>query len=121
MELFETWGLTIIVFLPLVGALVIGAIPRESEDALKITGLAATVLAFVASLVLIAQFDFSGGAYNTYQFEVKESWIGAINANYHIGVDGISLPLLVLSTFVMVLAVISRGTTGRSPRTPRRS
>lgn len=119
MELFETWGLTIIVFLPLVGALVIGAIPRESEDALKITGLAATVLAFVASLVLIAQFDFSGGAYNTYQFEVKESWIGAINANYHIGVDGISLPLLVLSTFVMVLAVIYSWNHWEEPKNPK--
>jgi NADH-quinone oxidoreductase subunit M len=119
MEWFETWGLTIIVFLPLVGALILGLIPRDNEDALKRTGLVATVLAFLASVVLIAQFDFSGGAYNTYQFEVDQTWIGAINANYHIGVDGISLPLLVLSTFVMVLAVIYSWNHWEEPKNPK--
>jgi NADH-quinone oxidoreductase subunit M len=119
MEWFETWGLTIIVFLPLLGALVLGFIPKDNEDALKQTGLAATVLAFLASLVLIAQFDFAGGPYNTYQFEVDQTWIGAINANYHIGVDGISLPLLVLSTFVMVLAVIYSWNHWEEPKNPK--
>ncbi len=119
MEWFETWGLTLIVFLPLLGALVLGFIPRDNEDALKQTGLAATVLAFLASLVLIAQFDFAGGPYNTYQFEVDQTWIGAINANYHIGVDGISLPLLVLSTFVMVLAVIYSWNHWEEPKNPK--
>jgi NADH-quinone oxidoreductase subunit M len=119
MEWFETWGLTIIVFLPLLGAVVLGFIPRDNEDALKQTGLAATVLAFLASIVLIAQFDFAGGPYNTYQFEVDQTWIGAINANYHIGVDGISLPLLVLSTFVMVLAVIYSWNHWDEPKNPK--
>ena len=119
MEWFETWGLTLIVFLPLLGALVLGFIPKDNEDALKQTGLAATVLAFLASLVLIAQFDFAGGPYNTYQFEVDRTWIGAINANYHVGVDGISLPLLVLSTFVMVLAVIYSWNHWEEPKNPK--
>ncbi len=119
MEWFETWGLTIIVFLPLVGALILGVIPKDNEDALKTTGLVATLLAFLASLVLIAQFDYSGGVYNTYQFEVEESWIGAINANYHVGVDGISLPLLVLSTFVVVLAVIYSWNHWDEPKNPK--
>ena len=119
MEWFDSWGLTIIVFLPLVGALLLGFISKENEDALKRTGLVVSLLAFIASLVLIGQFDFSGSSYNQYQFEVNETWIGAINANYHIGVDGISLPLLVLSTFVVVLAVIYSWNHWEEPKNPK--
>ena len=119
MELFETWALTLIVFLPLAGALLIGIIPKTNEIALKGTGLLVAVAAFVVSLGVIAQFDFSGLPYNTYQFEVDVPWIGAINANYHLGVDGISLPLLVLSTFVMVLAVIYSWNHWEEPHNPK--
>ncbi|CAN5855034.1 hypothetical protein BH23ACT4_BH23ACT4_03410 [soil metagenome] len=106
MEWFDSWGLTLIVFLPLAGALLLGLVPGDKEDILKRVALLVTLAAFGLSLLLIALFEFGGGTYNAYQFEVNESWIGAINANYHLGVDGISLPLLVLSTFLMVLAVI---------------
>jgi len=119
MEWFGTWGLTLTVFLPLLGALLLGLISKENENALKRTGLAATALAFIASLVLIGQFDFSSSSYNTYQFEVSETWIGAINANYHVGIDGISLPLLVLSTFVMVLCVIYSWNHWEEPKNPK--
>ena len=119
MEWFGTWGLTLTVFLPLLGALLLGLISKENENALKRTGLAATALAFIASLVLIGQFDFSSSSYNTYQFEVSETWIGAINANYHVGIDGISLPLLVLSTFVMVLGVIYSWNHWEEPKNPK--
>ena len=119
MEWFETWGLTLTVFLPLVGVVFLGLIPKENESALKTTGLAASIMAFVASLILIARFDFSSNTYNTYQFEVSETWIGAINANYHVGIDGISLPMLVLSTFVMVLAVIYSWNHWDEPKNPK--
>jgi NADH-quinone oxidoreductase subunit M len=119
MDWFETWGLTLTVFIPLAGALLLGAIPKDNESALKRMALVVTVAAFVASLVVIGQFDYSGAPYNTYQFEVNESWIGAINANYHVGVDGISLPLLVLSTFVMVLAVIYSWNHWEEPKNPK--
>ena len=119
MEWFETWGLTLTVFLPLVGVVFLGLIPKENESALKTTGLAASIMAFVASLILIARFDFSSNTYNTYQFEVSETWIGAINANYHVGIDGISLPMLVLSTFVMVLAVVYSWNHWDEPKNPK--
>ncbi|HJS71124.1 MAG TPA: NADH-quinone oxidoreductase subunit M [Acidimicrobiia bacterium] len=119
MELIETWGLTAIVFLPAVGALLLGVINRDNENALKRTALLFTVLAFVASLAVVAGFDYGAGDYNTYQFDVNETWIGAINANYHVGVDGISLPLLVLSTFVMVLAVIYSWNHWEEPKNPK--
>ena len=119
MELFETWGLTLIVFLPLAGVVLLGLLPKENELALKSVALLVSLGAFVLSLVLISQFDFSAGTYNSYQFEVDETWIGAINAQYHMGVDGISLPLLVLSTFVMVLAVIYSWNHWEEPKNPK--
>jgi NADH-quinone oxidoreductase subunit M len=119
MEWFDTWGLTLVVFIPLAGAAFLGLIPRDNEDALKRTGLVAAVAAFAASLVLITQYDFGGGAYNSYQFEVSETWIGAINANYHVGIDGISLPLLVLSTFIVVLSVIYSWNHWDEPKNPK--
>jgi len=119
MEWFENWGLTITVFLPVVGAVLLGFIKKDNEDALKGTALAITVLALAASIAVVVGFDFGGSAYNTYQFEVNETWIGAINANYHLGVDGISLPLLVLSTFVTVLAVIYSWNHWDEPKNPK--
>jgi NADH-quinone oxidoreductase subunit M len=119
MELFETWGLTLIVFVPLAGALLLGVIPKANELALKTVALLASLGAFALSLLLIGQFDFSAGTYNSYQFEVNETWIDAINAQYHMGVDGISLPLLVLSTFVMVLAVIYSWNHWDEPKNPK--
>lgn len=119
MELFETWALTLIVFLPLAGALLIGMIPKTNESVLKGTSLLVTMAAFLLSLAVVFQFDFSGLPYNSYQFEVNETWIGAINANYHVGVDGISLPLLVLSTFVMVLSVIYSWNHWEEPHNPK--
>ena len=119
MELFETWGLTLTVFLPVVGAVILGFINRDNENALKRTALFFTVLAFIASIVVVVGFDFGGTPYNSYQFEVNETWIGAINANYHVGVDGIGLPLLVLSTFVMVLAVIYSWNHWEEPKNPK--
>ena len=119
MEWFDTWGLTLIVFLPLVGVALLGLLPRENENALKTTALVVSLAAFVASLVLISQFDYSGVPYNTYQFEVDLPWIPAINADYHIGIDGISLPLLVLSTFVVVLSVIYSWKHWDEPKNPK--
>ena len=119
MEWFDTWGLTITVFLPIVGVLILGFTSKDNEDALKRTALAVSVLAFIASLVVVGQFNFGATSYNSYQFEVSETWIGAINANYHVGVDGISLPLLVLSTFIVVLAVIYSWNNWDEPKNPK--
>ncbi len=119
MEWLETWGLTVTVFLPVVGAVLLGFIKKDNEDALKRTALVFTVLAFVVSIALVIGFDFSASDYNSYQFEVNETWIGAINANYHVGVDGISLPLLVLSTFIMLLSVVYSWNHWEEPKNPK--
>jgi NADH-quinone oxidoreductase subunit M len=92
------------------------AIPRSQEELIKRFGLAVTVATFVISLALLFTFDFRSPGY---QFETNLSWISAIGANYHIGIDGISLPLLILSTFVMVLSVIYSWNHWEEPRNPK--
>ena len=119
MEWFENWALPLTVFLPLVGALILVLIPREEESAIKGVGLATAALTFLVSVGVIAGFDFSDRGYNTYQFEIDLPWIGAINSNFHLGVDGISLPLLVLSTFLVLLCVIYSWNHWDEPRNPK--
>ena len=88
MDLLNDWGLTVVVMLPIAGALLLSAIPRSQEELIKRLGLAVTVVTFVISLALLFTFDFGAASY---QFETNVPWISAIGANYHIGIDGISL------------------------------
>lgn len=118
MNWFENGGaLSLIVFLPLAAALLMMLIPKEKEDAIKLVALGAAVVTFALSLVVAFGFDL--GAAGTYQYETSLSWISAIGSNYHIGVDGISLPLLVLSTFILVLSIIYSWDHWEEPRNPR--
>ncbi|GIU91486.1 MAG: NADH-quinone oxidoreductase subunit M [Acidimicrobiia bacterium] len=116
--MFETgWGLSLIVFLPLVGGLVALAIPKDNEALLKRWSLLVALVTFLLSLWAVASFDF--GAAHTFQFEADLPWIPAIGAGYHIGVDGISLPLLVLSTLVVLLAIVYSWEHWEEPRNPK--
>jgi len=117
MDLLNQWGLSAVVFLPALGALALMAVPRGKESVIKAWGLLVSVVTFVISVVLAANFDFNRA--DTYQFEVNQSWISAINANFHIGLDGISLPLLLLSTFIVVLSVIYSWNHWEEPHNPK--
>ena len=97
-------GLSAVVFFPLVSALVITLIPKSQEFLIKGFALVSSIITFVFSALLLLEFDFSSA--DKLQLGNKISWIKSINANYEIGIDGISLPLLVLSTFITVLAII---------------
>ena len=69
------------------------------------------------SLVVVARFDYDKTS--TLQFSVDKRWIDVISSRYHIGVDGISLPLLVLSTFITVLCVIYSWNHWPEPHNPK--
>ena len=97
-------GLSAVVFFPLVSALVITVIPKGQEFLIKGFALVSSIITFVFSVLLLLEFDFSSA--DKLQLGNKISWIKSINANYEIGIDGISLPLLILSTFITVLAII---------------
>ena len=115
---FDTgWGLSLIVFLPIVGALLILAIPRKNEEALKWTALITTLVTAALAVVAVFRFDYDSAA--QFQFDVNLDWIPAIGARYHIGIDGISLPLLVLSAVVVVLSVIYSWNHWEEPHNPK--
>ena len=115
---FDTgWGLSLIVFLPLVGAMLIFAIPRANEEAHKWTALITTLVTAALSIVAAFRFDYDNSA--AFQLDTDLEWIPAIGARYHIGIDGISLPLLVLSTVVVVLAVIYSWNHWEEPHNPK--
>ena len=111
------WGLSLVVFLPLIGAGAVLAIPKANEQAQKLTALAFAGASLVLSVVLAVQFDY-GSAMN-YQFGTDLEWISAINSRYIIGLDGISLPLVVLSTFITVLAIVYSWEHWPEPHNPK--
>ena len=83
-------------------ALIIGFWPKLSSKKIKLIALLFSLGVFGLTLALFAMFDRSGG----FQFQQKVSWISAIHANYFVGVDGISLPMVVLTGFLGVVAVL---------------
>ena len=104
MDNFDELVLSVIVFLPLVGALVLMAMPRDAEAAIKSAALAFTLATAAAGVYVLANFDYERSGQP--QFEVNQSWIDVIGSRYHLFVDGISLPLLALSLLITVLCVV---------------
>ena len=96
--------LTIITFTPAVGALLLLFYNREHVRSIRAFALIITILAFVFSLHLIAHFDSSNP---DFQFGIKVPWIPSFGISYSMGIDGISLFLVVLTTLLSPLAVLA--------------
>jgi len=94
--------LTIVTFLPLAGAILLMLFPRRDRD-VRYFALAVSLITLLASLHLPWYFD---RANTGFQFEQNVPWIPHPNIHYHLGVDGISLWLVVLTTFLMPLCVL---------------
>ncbi len=96
--------LSILIFLPILASLPILFFKKENEKLIKGYALIVTLITFVASLFLYFSFNIASG---DYQFVEKFQWIQVFNTFYYVGVDGISLLLIVLSTFMMPLCIIA--------------
>ncbi|HJV09724.1 MAG TPA: NADH-quinone oxidoreductase subunit M [Acidimicrobiales bacterium] len=96
--------LTAAIFLPIVGAALMALIPRDREDMLKAVALLVTAATTIVTLSMLFGFDFDDAG--SLQYESNNNWIEVINSRYHIGIDGISLPLLILSAVITLLCVI---------------
>ncbi|HEX2430691.1 MAG TPA: NADH-quinone oxidoreductase subunit M [Aestuariivirgaceae bacterium] len=103
----STWPiLTAITFLPLVGALFILVVRGEDQVAvrnMRWTALFTTLITFLLSLVLWADFD---PANKGFQFVEQYPWLGGA-MTYHMGVDGISLPFVLLTAFLMPISILA--------------
>jgi NADH-quinone oxidoreductase subunit M len=98
--------LDVIIFLPVIGALVLMCIPRPPERLVKGLSAVVTFIPLTLAAYLFVVFDRSGGASGTMQFETKIAWIPPLKAFYHVGVDGISLPLVLLMSILGFLVVL---------------
>ena len=98
--------LSTIVFLPVIGAILIAFVPGLQDRVIRRIAAVFTFIPLALSIYLFAIFDRSAGAVGAFQFEEMVSWIPAMNAHYHLGVDGLSLPLVVLMTFLGFLVVL---------------
>ncbi len=98
--------LTTIIFLPLLGAVIVAFVLGNRSRAIKWTAALFTFIPLVLSIILFVSFDRSPAAAGLIQFEEKLLWIAPLNAHYHLGVDGLSLPLVVLTAFLGFLTVL---------------
>jgi NADH-quinone oxidoreductase subunit M len=96
--------LTLIVFTPLAGALIVMLMPKEQHAALRRGAFIFSLLPFALSLVLLARFNPSDVGF---QFTEKVPWIPQFGISYSLGIDGISLFLLLLTTFLTPLVILA--------------
>ncbi|MES2766316.1 MAG: NADH-quinone oxidoreductase subunit M [Bacteroidota bacterium] len=91
-------------FLPLLGFIAVMFIDREQVRAIRFTTISISLVTFVVSLLLWAGFDHTNGGF---QYRVDALWIHSLDAGFRIGLDGMSLLLVMLTTFIMPIAILS--------------
>ncbi|MFZ9872821.1 MAG: NADH-quinone oxidoreductase subunit M [Steroidobacteraceae bacterium] len=99
--------LSLLVWLPIIGGLVVLALGESRASVGRWVALATSLAALALSIPLYQGFDPST---SDFQFVEQLPWIPAFNATYHLGVDGISLPLILLTTFITVPILIAAWT-----------
>src|SRR5579872_4064614 len=95
--------LSIVLFTPLAGLLVLLLIPSSNARAIRLWANVAAFLGFLVSIPLVTNFDSS----KDYQFVERASWIPTLGATYHIGIDGLGLLMVMLTTVIGVIAILS--------------
>ena len=112
--------LSLVILLPLIGAFVTLGLGRFEKQA-RVVALAFSTAAFILSLLVTYEFaadptSAATGYHNGYQFYEEYAWIESIGVNYIVGIDGISLPLFVLTTLLCMLSVIFSWDTDKRPK-----
>ena len=98
----NAWILTLVTFIPTAGAIVLMLMPRNDKN-IRWTALLISILAFAISLYLPFAYDSGKSGF---QFETDHVWIGGVNIHYHMGADGVSMWLVLLTTFLVPLGVL---------------
>ncbi len=96
--------LTLILFTPVLAGAILFVLPREEENLLRWVALVLSFIPLIFSLILWFQFDKAGGGF---QFQEKFVWYSAINSSFHVGVDGISLAMVLLTTLLTPLCILA--------------
>ena len=117
--------LSLITFLPILGMIIILALPRGQSTLIKSLTLLITGMQVVLAIFIISNYNYSlGGVYEQASFQFVEkfrwididdfSWIGKIKIDYFLGIDGISAPLMLLTAIVTFIAALSSWTIDKS-------
>src|ERR1700739_436344 len=104
MALFSNHLLSVILFTPTVGALVLLFIPRNSQTLHRVVGNLFGILGFAVSVPLILHFP---SGFKDYAFLESADWIPSIGAKYSLGIDGISFLLVMLTTILGAISILS--------------
>jgi NADH-quinone oxidoreductase subunit M len=111
--IFDDWAITLAVFLPALGALVVVLVPGDRDRLTRALGIVFTGLPLIVGVAMLFGFDFDApGAFGdaeargALQFAVDLPWISVIDARYLIGIDGVSLPLFELTLLLGFLCMI---------------
>lgn len=114
-----------ITLLPILGMVIILFIPKNQEKVIKGLTLLITSLQVVLSIIILANFNYSkGGIFDPSSFQFIEkfrwidisglSWIGRIKIDYYLGIDGLSVPLVLLTAIITFIATLSSFTINKS-------
>ena len=104
MDLFEHHLLSVILFTPVVGSILLLFVPREWDNAHRVIGNVFGMLGLAVSLPLIWRFDAHAPGF---QFQESYAWIPSLGARYHVGIDGISFLLVMLTTVLGAISILS--------------
>jgi NADH-quinone oxidoreductase subunit M len=113
------WALSLMIFTPLVGALILMAMPRSNELGLKVAALGASLVTAGFGIWALSEFDYSKDMTGVLQLEVNESWIEVIKSQYHLGIDGMSVPLIALTLLITPLCIIYSWNHFPEPHNPK--
>ena len=103
-NLLDGWGTTLATFSPLVGVAIMMLIPREREHQHKMVALVTSLWVAFLGVLLLIWFDM--GQTGQLQFVVDKPWIDVISSRYLVGIDGMSLPLILLTMLIVPLCII---------------
>jgi NADH-quinone oxidoreductase subunit M len=95
---------TVIGAIPLLGAIVVMALPKARESEARVVAMVASLLALAASIVMAVQYKDGG---SRFQFTQDYSWIKAFGAHYAVGVDGIALALILMTTALTPVCILA--------------
>src|SRR5208283_2204590 len=90
--------ITLLTTVPIVGALVLLVLGGRNKNLVRWSALTFSIAAFVLTLILWRHFDLASGSL---QFQERHAWISTLGVEYHVGIDGFGLLMLLLSSIVV--------------------
>ncbi|HUP68710.1 MAG TPA: NADH-quinone oxidoreductase subunit M, partial [Acidimicrobiales bacterium] len=116
-DFLTSWGLSLMVFLPVAGAVLVLLLPKAEEQAVKVVALVASLASAGVGLAVLVDFDYDHA--DKLQFVVDKSWIEVIGSRFLMGLDGLSVPLVALTLLVTPLVIIYSWNHFPEPHNPK--